>query len=127
MKEVAAGYGRHLIAMRAAEMAAPEVVARLQRKMAVDASQKRVHTDLLLKNLAGLNGAKITLHGKANEKGHLFASIHKDEILMELKKQTHLEMHPDYVLLEKPIKALGSYEIPVEIEGKSGTFTVVVE
>lgn len=127
VKEVAAGYGRHLIVLRAAELAAPEVVARLQRKMEADAAHKKIHTDLLIKNLSGLNGVTITLHGKANDKGHLFASIHKEEILAELKRATHLEMHPDYVLLDHPLKTLGTHEIPVTIDGKEATFTVVIE
>lgn len=127
VKEVANGYGRHLIASHVAEAATPESVARIEKKMLVDASQKKVHTDLLLKNLADLSGAAITLHGKANEKGHLFASIHKEEILAELNRATHLDMHPDYVILDRPIKALGTYEIPVVIEDKKASFTVVVE
>lgn len=126
-KEVADGYGRHLVAQKLAEPATKETVARIQNKMVADATMKKVHTDLLMKNLEALSGAKITLKGKANEKGHLFASIHKDEVLAELKRSAHIEMHPDYVILDRPLKELGTYEIPVVIEKKRVTFTVVVE
>jgi large subunit ribosomal protein L9 len=95
--------------------------------MMTDATQKKVHTDLLQKNLGDLNGVTVTIHGKANEKGHLFASIHKEEILLALNQATHLDMHPDYVILDRPIKALGTYEIPVEIGDIKAMFTVVVE
>ena len=95
--------------------------------MATDATMKKVHTELLMKNLEALAGAKITLKGKANEKGHLFASIHKEEVLAELKRSAHLDMNPDYVILDRPLKEVGTYEIPVVIEKNRVTFTVVVE
>ncbi|OHA79955.1 MAG: 50S ribosomal protein L9 [Candidatus Yonathbacteria bacterium RIFCSPHIGHO2_01_FULL_44_41] len=127
VKEVADGYGRHLVAQKLAEPATKEVLARIQGKMATDATMKKVHTELLMKNLEAISGATITLRGKANEKGHLFASIHKDEVLAELKRSAHLDMHPDYVILDRPLKELGTYEIPVVIEKNRVAFTVVVE
>lgn len=127
VKEVADGYGRHLVSQKLAEPATKEVLARIQGKMATDATMKKVHTELLMKNLEALSEATITLHGKANEKGHLFASIHKEEVLAELKRSAHIEMHPDYVILDRPLKELGTYEIPVVIEKNRVTFKVVVE
>ncbi|MDO8604856.1 MAG: 50S ribosomal protein L9 [bacterium] len=126
-KEVADGYGRHLVAQKLAEPATKEALARIQGKMATDATMKKVHTELLMKNLEAISGTMITLKGKANEKGHLFASIHKEEVLAELKRSAHLEMHPDYVILDRPLKALGAYEIPVVIEKNRVTFAVEVE
>lgn len=127
IREVADGYGRHLVTQKVASPATTENVARIQGKMATDATMKKVHAELLMKNLEALSGATVTLKGKANEKGHLFASIHKEEILAELKRSTHLDMHPDYVILDRPLKELGNYEIPVVIEKNRVTFTVVVE
>lgn len=127
VKEVADGYGRHLVMQRIAESATKDVLARIQNKMATDATFKKVHTEILMKNLESLSGATITLQGKANEKGHLFASIHKDEILAELKRSVRIDMHPDYVILNRPLKEVGVYEIPVVIEKNRTTFKVVVE
>ena len=126
-KEVADGYGRHLVAQKLAEPATKETLARIQNKMVADATMKKVHTDLLMKNLEALGGTTITLRGKANEKGHLFASIHKEEVLAELKHSAHLDMNPDYVILDRPLKELGTYEVPVVIEKNRVTFAVVVE
>jgi large subunit ribosomal protein L9 len=127
MKEVADGYGRHLVMQKLAELATEGAVARIQNKMATDATMKKVHTELLMKNLSALEGTTITLKGKANEKGHLFASIHKEEVLAELKRSAHLDMNPNYVILDRPIKELGTYEIPVVIEKNRATFRVIVE
>lgn len=127
IKEVADGYARHLIAQKIAESATKEAAARIEKKMSTDATLKKVHTDLLMKNLEVLNGAAITLYGKANAQDHLFASIHKDEILTELKRVTGVDMNPDYIALNKPIKELGVFEIPVTIEKHNAVFTVTVE
>lgn len=127
VKEVAAGFGRHLIMLRSAEMATPEAVIRIERKASTDATQKKVHSELLLKNLDTVNGTSITIQGKANEKGHLFASIHKEEILAELKRATRLEMNADYLVLDHPLKTLGVHEVQISVNGKSVPFTVVVE
>lgn len=126
-KEVADGYGRHLVMQKIAEPATKEVLARIEHKMATDATMKKVHVDLLMKNLDAISGTGITIRGKANEKGSLFASIHKEEILAELKRATGLDMNPDYVILVRPIKDLGAYDIPVMIENNRVTFKVVVE
>lgn len=127
VKEVADGYGRHLLSSKCAEIATKDSMARVEKKMLVDAAQKKVHEDLLLKNLEALNGTTVTLSRKSNAKGHLFASIHKAEILEELKRVTRLDMHPDYVVLEKPIKELGMHEVPVTIGKHKASFKVVVE
>ena len=127
VKEVADGYGKHLVMQKIAEVATKESITRIEKKMSTDATLKKVHADLLAKNLEALNGTTITLHGNANEKGHLFASIHKDEIITELKRATHLDMNPDYIILDKPLKEVGSFEIPVVIEKKRAVFTVVIE
>jgi len=127
VKEVTDGYGRHIVSKGFAEPATKEVLARVEKKMLTDASQKKVHEELLLKTLENLDGTTVTLRGKANEKGHLFASIHKEEILAELKRSTRLDMHPDYIILDRPLKEVGVYEIPVVIEKNRVTFMVVVE
>lgn len=127
IKEVADGYGRHLVATRVAEVATQDSIARIEKKMFTDASQKKVHEELLIKTLESLNGTVITLSGKANEKGHLFASIHKDEVLAELKRTTRLEMHPDYVILDKALKEVGTFQIPVNIGKNHAVFTVEVK
>jgi large subunit ribosomal protein L9 len=127
IKEVPDGYGRYLVSQKIVEVATEESIARIEKKKSTDSTVKKVHADLLMKNLEALSGTIITLQGKANEKGHLFASIHKDEILTELKRTTNLDMNPDYIILDKPLKEVGTHEIPVIIEKKRVTFSVVVE
>ena len=50
-------------------------------------------------------------------KGHLFKGIHREEIVVEIKKRTHVDVSPDAIELEQPIKEVGEHEIKV-IAGK---------
>ncbi len=127
IKEVPDGYGRHLVATGVAEIATPQTMARLERKNATDVAQKKVHADLLAKNLEDIRGSRVVLKGKANEQGHLFASIHKDEILAALKESTRLDMDPQFLILEKPLKELGEHTLKIVAQREEASFTVVVE
>lgn len=127
VKDVADGYGRHLISSKLAEVATPTSLLRVEKLQLRTVSEQKMHEELLKKNLETIQGTKVTLARKANEKGHLFASIHKDEVLKELQKETRIELPGEYMLLEKPIKELGVHDVSVVVGKHSAVFQVVVE
>lgn len=127
IKEVADGYGRHLVTQKVAEIATKESLARIEEKKIAQDHQKKETERTLNKALAILHGATITLHGKANEKGHLFASLHKEEVLAEIKRAYHIDLELGHLLLEKPLKELGTFEVPVVIGEGRAILTVIVE
>ena len=83
--------------------------------------------ELLLKNLEEIKGKVVTLKAKADEKGHLFAQIHTKEIVDAMKAQHRADIGEEFIVLEKPIKAIGEFEIPIEIKGKKSSFKLIVE
>ena len=91
------------------------------------AVEKKVQEDLLLKNLKSLDGAKIEIAEKANDKGHLFAGLHKEQIIPEIKKQTGFDVLPEFLILEKPIKEIGEQTIEIKVQDKTVKFVVVVK
>lgn len=127
IKDVADGHGRHLIMQKVAELATKEALTRIETKKLADVSQKKMNEELLMKTLATLDGASITFFGKANEKGHLFASIHREEVLAELKRALRIDLHPDYLVLDKPLKELGEFQIPVVVGKSRAVLTVNVQ
>jgi len=127
IKDVADGHGRHLIMQKVAELATKEAITRIETKKLADVSQKKMNEELLKKTLAALDGASLTFFGKANEKGHLFASIHREEVLVELKRALRIELHPDYLVLDKPLKELGEFQIPVVVGKTRAVLTVNVQ
>ncbi len=80
-----------------------------------------------MKSLEAIKGKIITIREKADEKGHLFAQVHKKEIIEAMKKQNHADIGEEFIVLEKPIKQVGEFEIPVSIKGKKSSFKLVVE
>ncbi|MCX6716278.1 MAG: 50S ribosomal protein L9 [Candidatus Taylorbacteria bacterium] len=88
--------------------------------------ERKVHNDLIVMNLKGLDGYVLNVVGKANDKGHLFAGLHKEAIVAELQKQSELQIDPAFIQLEHPVKEVGEHEIEVKAEGKSVKFKLVV-
>ena len=127
VKDVASGYALNLLIPRGDAVAAtPEALKRVERLKAAAEGERKLHQELLFKNLAGLDGATLTVSGKANERGHLFAGLHREGLAAELLKQTGLQIDPAMIELEHPIKALGEHPIRVNAEGKSVAFKLLV-
>lgn len=126
-KNVSDGYALNfLIPKGLAEVATVASAKKAEDAIKAQEALRKIHEDLILKNLKNIDGVTITIADKANEKGHLFAGIHKDQIVSELKKETRLEILPEFVELEKPIKEVGEHQVKVSIQGKTATFKVVV-
>lgn len=77
--------------------------------------------------LVTLKDVLIEISGKVNDKGHLFAGIHKEQILDELKKQKDINLLVDHLILEKPIKEVGEHSIVVNINNNKSSFTLKVK
>jgi large subunit ribosomal protein L9 len=119
VKELADGFARNFIIARGLGQVATE--SNLKR-LEILKSEKQ-------KNGAGardLNGVKIILSAKANEEGHLFASIHKEEILKELQRQEGISLEIKQLELPEPIKAVGEHEVKVNYDAKTSTFFTIL-
>jgi large subunit ribosomal protein L9 len=74
-----------------------------------------------------MKGMSVTLHIKAGEGGKTFGSVSTKEIAEAAAEQCGLEIDKKKVVLQEPIKALGSYEIGVKLHQKvTGKLTVRV-
>lgn len=88
---------------------------------------KKVRENLLSKNLKSLHDVVVEVVREANEKGHLFAGIHTAEIGPLIFDQTRIDVLPEFIKLDKPIKEVGEHKIDVSIHGKSATFILKVK
>lgn len=128
VKEVNDGYAMNfLLPRKLAEVATPKAIAELELKQKEIRVEREVQEDLLMKNLEEIKGKTVTLKVKADEKGHLFKAVHKKEIISAMMEQHHAEISEGYIVLEKPLKQTGEFEIPIEIKGKKSSFKVLVE
>ena len=128
VKEAKNGHALNLLIPQGlAVHATDKNVREVDIKKRTDLEHRKIQEDLLIMNLKELSGAKIEMSEKANEKGHLFAGIHKEQIIPEIKKQTRIDMLPEFLILEKPIKEIGEHEISVKVADKTVKFKLVVK
>jgi large subunit ribosomal protein L9 len=127
VKNVSDGHALNLlIPQGSAIVATPDALKRLEKERAKMEGERKVQEELLVKNLEGLGSATLTIVGKANDKGHLFAGLHREEIAREIEKQTRLQIDPSFIQLEHPIKEVGEHLIEVKGAGKVVKVKVVI-
>ncbi len=126
-KEVSSGHALNLLIPQGHAVAATsEAVKRFETMRAAAEGERKVQQDLLVKNIKDLENVTLTISGKANEKGHLFAGIHKEQIIDQLFKQTQLRISAESIELEHPLKTVGDHTIAVSGAGKSTKLKVVI-
>jgi len=127
IKNVSDGYAfNFLIPNKLAEFAASKKIKEIETMKFRYKEENKLQKDLFIKNMKALNSVKIYMEEKANKKGHLFGGIHKEEIAAELKKQSHIDIKPEYIQLEHLIKETGEFDISVKTAGISAVFKLVV-
>ncbi len=105
IKEVNDGYATNfLFPKKLAEMATSRAIANLEQRKKEVVIQKEVQENLLIRNLEEIKDKVVTLKEKADDKGHLFAAIHKEEIVEAMKAEHNAQISEDAIVLEKPIK-----------------------
>jgi large subunit ribosomal protein L9 len=128
IKEVSSGHALNLLIPQGLAVAATaDAMKRTETERAKLEGERKVHEDLLVKNIKDLEDVTLTIISKANDKGHLFAGLHKDAIVAELQKQTELQIDPSFIQMDQPLKTVGEHKIEVKGGGKSASFKVIVE
>ncbi len=128
VKEVNSGHALNFLIPRGLAIAGTvEALKRVEIEKAKEVGERKVQEDLLNKNIQELEQVILTISGKANAKGHLFAGLHKEEIANELNKQSRIQIDPSFIALEHPIKEVGEHTIHVRTEGRSANFKLIVE
>jgi large subunit ribosomal protein L9 len=127
IKNVSDGYAMNFLFKNGlAELATPKKIKNLEKVKLNQETKNKIHQDLLIKNMRSLNGARVKMEEKANEKGHLFKGIHIEEIALELKKQDHIDLKPEYIKLEHPVKETGEFDITAKVGDTKAVFKLVV-
>ena len=127
VKEVSNGYALNfLIPKKMAKTATTGNIKQAEQIKIELEAKKQIQKDLLLKNFGDVKDAKITISAKASDKGHLFSGIHKEEITKALKEQTGLDIEPDFIQLEHPVKEIGEHEIEVKVDDRKVKFILEI-
>lgn len=120
VKTVSDGHALNLLIPKGlAIIADASAIKRVEKLKVEDTAHKKVQEDLLLMNLKAVEGTTLEISEKANEKGHLFAGVHKAEIIAHMKSDKHIDLLPDFILLDKPIKEVGEHSIVIKAGDKT--------
>lgn len=126
--DVAPGYARNFLLAQGLGEAVTK--ANEKRVLALEAKREAEmlrQTALLEKAFAGVSNAVITLKRAANEEGHLYAGVTREDLATELGKAIGAALEPQHIDLEKPLKALGEFTVSAKVGEKNASFKVVVE
>lgn len=125
---LADGYALNFLIPKKLAIAATPVAkkeAETRRKQATDRSA--IDAALVAQNIASLAEARIVIKTKVNEKGHLYDAIGEADIRAAAREQAHIDLPEDAIKLEKPIKAVGIFDVPVAVGEVFGKFSITVE
>ena len=128
IKDVNDGYAMNfLLPRKLAVLATTKAVAELEIRKKEIVVEREVQEDLLLKNLEEIKNKIVHVKAKADEKGHLFSGIHSKEIVKAMKNEHRADINEEAIVLTKPIKKVGEFDIPISVKGKKSSFKLVVE
>jgi len=128
IKDVNDGHALNMLIPRGLAIAAtPSAIKNVEKEKAKTDGEIKIQHELLAQNIKALEAITLTIAGKANEKGHLFAGIHKDGIIKQLVSQARIELDPSFIEMELPLKTVGEHVVSIKAAGKSAELKVVVK
>lgn len=128
VKDVNDGYANNfLLPRKLAEFASKENVAKFEKEKKQREIIEENHKKEAVQKMKILQDQTVFLKKKANEKGHLFEKVKPEEVALFINKNFGMEILPEYLKMENPIKEIGESEVSLEIFGVRGKVKVRVE
>lgn len=122
IKNVADGYGRnYLIPKGWAASADSTMLKRVEQMKKKHEAELAARAAAAAETIKQLDSTIINIETKANEQGHLFEGIDRATVAEAVKRQTKTEIDPDWLEFERPIKAIGDYDLIVTLSGAKAT------
>ena len=128
VKDVNDGYANNfLLPRKLAEFASRENVLKFEKEKASRQAEEEKQKKEIAEKFKILESQTVFLKKKANEKGHLFEKIKPEEIVAYITKNFGIDIKPEYLKMENPIKEIGESEISLEIMEVRGRIKIRVE
>ena len=109
--DVSDGYARNYLLPQGVAIEPTQAnIKEIEKERAQQADLRRLAREALLKVAEKVNEAQIEIKVKANEQGHLFGSVSKEDIAQALREQS-FEIQTKQVMLKEHIRQLGTYDV----------------
>lgn len=125
VKDVSDGYAlNYLIPRGLAKQATASAVVEHSKKTAAQAATDAAHKKEVVERIKSLDGKKLVMKERANEQGHLFKGVKREDVADMLGSLIDPTMIVD---ISQPIKEAGEYTIHVASEGAQAAINLVIE
>lgn len=116
--DVSRGYVRNFLTPRGlAEVATPSKMEEARRRMeeAEEREQRMAERSGEIAEI--LNKTVITIEARTGEDERLFGSVTAANIAESIQKARDLHVDRRRIMLEEPIKSLGTHQVPIQVHG----------
>lgn len=126
---VADGYARNFLLPRGlAVPATPGAIKQAELERAAEARRHAAELDEAKALAQVLDGMSISFEARAGETDRLYGSITKTQIAEALEAKAHREVDRRKIVLDEPIKDLGTHAVTIHLAPEAeAKITVVVE
>jgi large subunit ribosomal protein L9 len=119
LKDVANGYARNfLLPRRLAAGATPALLANHQQRVAAEQRKLEKQAEQNRQQAERLNQISLTFKARVGRQGRLYGSITSQDIAAGLRESEGISIDRRVIDLPNPIRALGTYMVPVKIAQK---------
>lgn len=116
--DVSRGYVRNFLTPRGlAEVATPSKMEESRRSMEEAEEREQRLAERSEEIAATLNKTVITIEARTGEDERLFGSVTAGNIAESIQKARDLRIDRRRVILEEPIKSLGTHQVTVQVHG----------
>lgn len=127
IKNVADGFAlNNLLPRKLAVIATPLILRNHEAKIQDQTKKHLLELKNIQEKFSSFEGSQFKIKGKANLKGHLFASINALEISKQLHEDHKVSLNPLWIKMDHPIKTLGVHTVNLSHEGIKGILTLLV-
>ena len=107
---VADGFAlNNLIPKKFAEYANDAVVLKYAKLKDAEGKNRKMKEEDVIKNLDEITSKEYSITAKANEQGHLFAALHKEQLAEALN------IDSSFIVSDKGIKEVGEHEVTLKV------------
>ena len=118
LRHVADGYARNYLIPNGLAAPARAGTVREAQQHAELQARRADREETQAKSVAeALSGLTLDFRARAGETGHLYGSITAADIAAEIEKQTGRSVDRRKIVLEEPIRNLGTYQVPIRFSG----------
>ncbi|HYX50395.1 MAG TPA: 50S ribosomal protein L9 [Ktedonobacteraceae bacterium] len=119
LKDVANGYARNfLLPKKMAAGATPQLLANYQQRIAAEQRKIEKQNEQNQQQAERLGQVTLTFKARVGGQGRLYGSITSQDIAAGLRESQGIQIDRRMIDLPDPIRALGTYHVPVKLAQK---------